>query len=68
MDADGLVPVEHSPPFRRGEVIRITAGALADQVGRFECATDEDRVVLLLDLIGRQVRIKPPLETVAPYA
>ena len=68
MDTDGLVPVEQSPPFRRGEVIRITAGALADQVGLFECATDEDRVVLLLDLLGRQVRIKPPLETIAPYA
>jgi transcriptional antiterminator RfaH len=55
-------------PFHKGEVVQVTAGALADQVGFFDCATDEDRVVLLLDLLGRQVKVTLPLETVAPLA
>ena len=55
-------------PFRQGEKVQIMFGALTERVGLFECLTDEDRVVLLLDMLGRQVRIKLPLETVAPYA
>lgn len=68
MDERGLVAVEDEIPFSKGEVVRVTAGPLADQSGLFECASDEDRVILLLDLLGRQVPVKVPLEAVAPFA
>ena len=67
LDADGLVAVEPELPFRKGDVVRVTAGALVDQTGLFECTSDEDRVILLLDLLGRQVKVKLPLDSVAPY-
>lgn len=68
MDARGLVPVEPRIPFRRGDVVQVTSGALADQIGFFHCASDEERVVLLLDLLGRQVKVTLPLAAVAPVA
>ena len=67
LGADGLVAVEPEIPFRKGDVVRVTAGALVDQTGLFECTSDADRVILLLDLLGRQVKVKLPLDTVAPY-
>ena len=65
---DGMVAVEPRVPFTRGEPVQVLSGALANQVGFFDCATDEARVVLLLDLLGRQVRVKVPLDAVAPVA
>jgi transcriptional antiterminator RfaH len=65
-DANGLVPIE--PRFRRGEAVRIVAGALADQIGLFECASDDRRVVLLLELLGRRVEVAVPMDAVASAA
>jgi len=43
--------------FRPGERVRILDGAFADLVGLYEDMTDVQRVTLLLDLLGRQVRV-----------
>jgi transcriptional antiterminator RfaH len=67
-DEKGLVPVTQDIPFKKGDVVQVTSGALAQQVGLFDCASDEERVFLLLDMLGRQVRIKVPLDTVAQFA
>jgi transcriptional antiterminator RfaH len=40
------------------------SGALADCLGFFERMADHDRVILLLDLLGRKVRVQAPLEAV----
>jgi transcriptional antiterminator RfaH len=40
------------------------SGALADCLGFFESMADHDRVILLLDLLGRKVRVQAPLEAV----
>lgn len=49
----------------RGDVLRITEGALADQIGLFEEMVDEKRAILLLDLMGREVRITADVENLA---
>lgn len=67
MDTEGLIAMAPEVPFCKGDVVRVSAGAMTDQVGVFECVTDEERVLLLLDLLGRQVRVKLPLEAVTPY-
>jgi transcriptional antiterminator RfaH len=66
IDENGLVKIEPRIPFRPGDAVRVLVGALADQIGLFQCATDEERVVLLLDMLGRRIRIKLPLADVAP--
>lgn len=60
---DGLIVLKPRP-FRRGEALRIMTGALADCLGFFERMADGDRVILLLDLLGRKVRVQAPLEAV----
>lgn len=62
---DGFVAVRSACSYSRGEQIHIEAGAFADQTGLFECATDDERVVLLLNLLGREVKVKLPVEDLA---
>ena len=66
IDDHGLVKLEPRIPFRPGDLVKVLAGALADQIGFFQCATDEQRVILLLDMLGRRVTVKLPLADVAP--
>ena len=65
-DEHGLVEVRSS--FVKGERVRIESGPLCDQLGVFECADDNDRVIVLLDLLGRQVRVRLPMEAVRAAA
>ena len=62
---EGYVPVGAAAGFARGEPVQILSGALSDHVGLFDCPSDEQRVFVLLDLLGRQVRVRVPLDTVA---
>lgn len=55
-DSDGAIAIRPRA-FRRGERVRILDGALAERVGRIEELADEDRVYLLLDILGREVRV-----------
>jgi transcriptional antiterminator RfaH len=50
---DGLDPRER---LRPGELVRVTAGAFGDMVGRLVELHDNDRVIVLLELLGRPVR------------
>lgn len=67
-DELGFVSMARDVPFRKGEMVRICDGALAEQLGLFEGVTDEERVILLLDVLGRQIRVKLPLDSIAAYA
>jgi transcriptional antiterminator RfaH len=49
-----------APAFVRGQVIRLLDGPMADINGLFEEMRDENRVVLLVSLLGRQVRMQVP--------
>lgn len=65
-DEEGYVVLGRQTSLRPGDRVRISDGAMADRTGIFECITDRDRVFLLLDLLGRQVRVKVPLAALAP--
>ena len=67
-DEAGLVRLAARIPFEKGETLQVVSGALTDATGLFECITDEERVIMLLDLLGRQVRVKLPLEAVTAFA
>lgn len=68
MDDSGFVQNRAIVPFRPGEAVQVLDGPLANQIGLFECATDEERVVLLLDILGREIKVKLPLASVAHCA
>ena len=60
---DGMVLV-NPEPFKKGTPVQITDGAFCDHVGLFECADDNERVFILLDLMGRQVKVRVAAESV----
>lgn len=62
----GYVVLGRQTTLRPGDRVRISDGAMADRTGIFECLTDRDRVFLLLELLGRQVRVKVPLAALSP--
>ena len=56
-------------PLRRESALRVVGGgAFADLVGLFDCAGDNERVTILFDLLGRQVKIRVPLTAVTVTA
>jgi transcriptional antiterminator RfaH len=52
--------------LRRGDSVQLVAGPFADCVGRFCRLSDADRVIVLLDLLGREIRAEVPRAAVAP--
>ncbi len=63
-DENGLVKAYTGCTFKAGDRVKIIDGPLSDLEGLFDCATDEERVTILLNLMGREVKVRVPLETV----
>lgn len=57
-DADGIVRLRSADHFRNGQLVEITDGALDGLQGLVEATTDEERVILLLNLLGREIRVR----------
>ncbi len=66
-DEDGLIKLA-TRVFHAGEPVRITSGVFTDQLGLYEGMADQDRVRILLDLLGRKVRVLIESDVVAPAA
>jgi transcriptional antiterminator RfaH len=65
-DESGYVVLGERAGLKPGDKVRITDGTMADQVGIFDAPSDQHRAFLLLELLGRQVRVKMPLTALAP--
>jgi transcriptional antiterminator RfaH len=64
-DADGFIRLDHRPNFRSGDKIRVIDGVFADCFGLYEGMQDSERVAILLDLLGRKVRVMVDMGSVA---
>jgi len=64
---DGAIAVA-TASLQPGQRLRIAAGAFADCVGCFVQMADRERVILLLELLGRAVRVEVPLVATAAEA
>ena len=56
-DERGLIKLEHRPNYAVGDQIRVLDGVFYDCLGLYDGMADRDRVAILLDLLGRKVRI-----------
>lgn len=54
---DGFIKLGLPPGLKVGSRIRLTEGLFVDHVGVIERLADERRVAILLDLLGREVRV-----------
>ena len=56
-DDKGFVKLDLRPAFAPGDKVRVLAGAFMDNAGLFNGLADHDRVSILLDILGRRVRV-----------
>lgn len=63
-DSGGMIALGRQVAFAKGDPVEICKGALCARVGLFECIDDDARVVVLLDILGRQVRLRVPIDAV----
>lgn len=64
-DVKEVVPLSSLELFELGMKLRILDGAFAGYQGIYERMTDNERVQLLLEMLGRDIRINIPLHAVA---
>jgi transcriptional antiterminator RfaH len=64
-DERGFIKLDLRPQFAPGEKVRVVAGVFSTCLGLFEGMADKDRVAILLDLLGRKVRVVIDGESVA---
>lgn len=65
-DDEGFVVLAHHVKLGRGDKITIETGPFASYEAIFEAMRDNDRVVALLSLLGRQVVVNVPVDAVSP--
>lgn len=64
-DGNGYVTLDQLPTFRTGDKIRVQDGAFAGCLGLYEGLKDSERVAILLDMLGRKVRVTVDVDSVA---
>lgn len=64
-DDKGFIAIDHRPAFRRGDKVRVLAGAFTDSLALFDGLADRERIAVLLHLLGRKVRVQLDASMVA---
>jgi transcriptional antiterminator RfaH len=64
-DDEGFVRMDVGPAFAPGDKVRVFAGAFIDSAGVFNGLADHDRVSVLLEMLGRKVRVLLDADLVA---
>jgi transcriptional antiterminator RfaH len=64
-DDNGFTRLDLRPLFAPSDKVRVVDGVFGDSFGSFEGMADRDRVAILLDLLGRKVRVVLDRESVA---
>jgi transcriptional antiterminator RfaH len=61
----GFIQLDQRPRFQPGEQVRSLDGAFIGSLGLYEGMTDQGRITILLDLLGRKVRVMLDADFVA---
>jgi transcriptional antiterminator RfaH len=64
-DANGFIKLDCRPRFHVGDKIRVLDGAFTSCLGLFEGMAERERIAILLDLLGRKVRVVLDADLVA---
>jgi transcriptional antiterminator RfaH len=64
-DSGGFIKLDARLPFRAGDKIRVLDGAFSSCLGLFESMAERERIAILLDLLGRKVRVVLDADLVA---
>lgn len=64
-DSNGFIQLDQRPQFLLGEKVRVLSGPFSDNLALFDGMGDRDRVAILLDLLGRKVRVSIDVDMIA---
>src|SRR5437763_15872009 len=64
-DGNGFIKLDSRPSFSAGDQIRLLDGAFSSCLGLFEGMAERERIAILLDLLGRKVRVVLDADLVA---
>lgn len=64
-DAGGFIKLDCRPSFHTGDKVRVLDGAFSSCLGLFEGMAERERIAILLDLLGRKVRVVLDADLVA---
>lgn len=59
---DGLIKIV--PHFRKDQPVIVGEGPFLNHTGLFEVMNDAERVTILLSLLGREVRVRVPIQAI----
>ena len=62
---DGCIHIRQPPAFAPGEAIRVENGPLQSCMGFFDAITDNERVAILLNMLGRKTRVVLNMSSIA---
>jgi transcriptional antiterminator RfaH len=62
---NGFIRLESKPRFAVGDRLRLLEGVFSSCQGIYEGMADSERVAVLLDMLGRKVRVFADIESVA---
>lgn len=65
-DECGFIKLARRATFSPGERVRLVEGAFVDSLALVEGVSDHDRVAILLDLLGRKVRVLVGADLIVP--
>lgn len=63
----GCVVLHKNNSLSKGDKVRLLSGPFSESLGLIEDMTDNDRVFILLNILGREVKTRVPLEAVSAY-
>jgi transcriptional antiterminator RfaH len=64
-NTSGFVQLDQRPKFKIGDKVRILEGVFYDCLAIYDGMSDRERVEILLDLLGRKVRVLLQAEAIA---
>lgn len=67
-DNKGCVALNEAERFKKGDPVQLAQGPLSDQVALFDRIADDQRVVVLLELLGRPVEVRVAKDAISAVA
>ena len=67
-DENGLIKLGANLGLKHGDNVQILDSAFGDAIGILENLDSQERITVLLDLMGRQVRVKTSLDKISAVA
>jgi transcriptional antiterminator RfaH len=64
-DDTGMVSLNRQLKIKHGDRVTVITGAFSDHTGIFECQNDDERIIILLNLLGRDVRVRLPSSAIS---